>query len=129
MKRCPDCHTHDLSKFGPDRSRRDGYTVYCRACASRRTRLWRHSAAGQASYAFSRVQYAAQYRAREAVKYALRTGALVRPARCQQCGAPGKPHAHHASYAPDQWLVVQWLCRACHRRADTPPLDPSGTFS
>ena len=51
-------------------------------------------------------------RAREAVKYALRTGKLVRPARCERCKRKCKPEAHHHDYAKK--LDVEWICPTCH---------------
>lgn len=57
-------------------------------------------------------------RAREAVRQALARGELVRE-RCQ-LGDPGclewPVEAHHTSYAPEDWLKVVWVCKACHGR-------------
>lgn len=51
-------------------------------------------------------------RAREAVKYAVRVGKLIRPGHCERCKKPCKPHAHHPDYTKP--LDVEWLCRDCH---------------
>ena len=64
-------------------------------------------------------------RARRKVRDALVSGLLVRPTRCERCGAaPEKAsdgratiHAHHHDYS--QPLNVEWLCPKCHR-AETP---------
>jgi hypothetical protein len=57
--------------------------------------------------------------AADAVRYALRTGRLVRPEACSHCGAVGKITAHHhLGYAVEHRLHVQWLCVPCHRKAD-----------
>ncbi len=69
----------------------------------------------------------------KAVQRALRTGQLVRPYVCQQCGqvesqllerrAPRRydvilPSAHHHhGYGGDHALDVIWLCHLCHNRA------------
>lgn len=38
---------------------------------------------------------------------------LIDPATtCQDCGAVGPTHGHHADYS--QPLAVEWLCRRCH---------------
>ena len=51
--------------------------------------------------------------AREAVKRALRSGQLVRPEACDDCGSTvEQPQAHHPDYS--QPLAVEWLCRDCH---------------
>lgn len=53
-------------------------------------------------------------RANHAVEYALKSGKLVKPKRCEKCGKERPLQGHHPSYAETQWLVVQWLCQACH---------------
>lgn len=62
-----------------------------------------------------------QCRAQGAVKYALKTGRLVRPDTCSRCGKKPKPRtdglptiqAHHEDHTKK--LDVQWLCFKCHR--------------
>lgn len=54
--------------------------------------------------------------ARKKVERALRSGALVRPDRCDHCGKVGKVEGHHDDHARP--LEVMWLCRPCHRRRD-----------
>src|SRR4030095_15008714 len=41
-------------------------------------------------------------------------GHLVRPSVCTACGAVTKIEAHHPDYS--KALVVDWLCRDCHRK-------------
>jgi hypothetical protein len=82
-------------------------------------------------------QRRAQYRAWHAVKYALTTGKLVRPAKCSHCGKwPGKNKRgrskieahHHKGYDRAHQLDVVWLCSRCHRNAeDLRPLNPNST--
>ena len=56
-----------------------------------------------------------QPKAMQAVKYALRSGRLTRPAQCAQCRRRCKPQAHHfLGYAKEHRLTVEWLCRTCH---------------
>ena len=55
-----------------------------------------------------------QERVRAAVRYAVRTGRLVRPERCPDCGRTCKVQAHHADYSAP--LEVEWLCPSCHKR-------------
>ena len=45
---------------------------------------------------------------------AIRDNVISRPDCCEYCGKECKPQAHHSSYAEDMWLVVTWLCTACH---------------
>jgi len=55
-------------------------------------------------------------RARSAVRYALKTGKLVRPDQCVRCGIKAKRiEGHHEDYAKK--LDVLWLCNTCHHIA------------
>lgn len=45
---------------------------------------------------------------------ALRTGKIVRPSKCCQCGKGCKPEAHHYDY--NKPFDVMWVCAACHSR-------------
>ena len=54
---------------------------------------------------------------------AIRSGALVRPSGCQQCGSPPTRaqslHGHHyLGYAPEHALTVQWLSNAIGKQTD-----------
>jgi hypothetical protein len=46
------------------------------------------------------------------VSWAIISGKLSRPDRCDDCGQRAKLHAHHEDYAKP--LEVQWLCPGCH---------------
>lgn len=50
-----------------------------------------------------------------AVGRAVARGDLVRPSVCSRCGKVCFPDGHHHSYAREDWLSVEWLCRSCHR--------------
>lgn len=63
-----------------------------------------------------RVEEPERFRARAAVAYAIKTGRIVRPDRCERCGEHGRVTAHHHSYARCNRLNVEWLCHRCHRR-------------
>lgn len=52
-------------------------------------------------------------KARLAVAYAVRSGALVRASRCERCLVECKTHGHHSDYSKP--LLVRWLCASCHR--------------
>lgn len=55
--------------------------------------------------------------ARKAVEYAVSQGQLVRPETCEWCGVSGRViDGHHPSYAREDRLKVNWICRSCHRR-------------
>lgn len=71
-----------------------------------------HAAANTAAWRARRPEVV---RAHSAVARAKRSGRLVVPAACSDCGAPhGRLHAHHADYSRP--LDVTWLCPACHAK-------------
>ena len=53
-----------------------------------------------------------EYRARQAVARACKSGKLSRPGLCSECGGACKPHGHHEDYSKP--LEVVWLCQGCH---------------
>lgn len=58
-------------------------------------------------------------KANHAVDYAITQGLISRARFCSRCGSPDNIEAHHRSYEPQHWLVVEWLCRkVCHPQAD-----------
>jgi hypothetical protein len=64
------------------------------------------------------------HKAQQAVQYALKTGKLTKPDRCQNldCQKQGKVEAAHEDYS--QPLLVKWLCTSCHRKWDR--MQPKG---
>lgn len=93
---------------------------------------------------FARGGARADHYAHHVVENALRSGALVRPERCEACGqkpetlANGKNaiQAHHDDY--NYPMRVRWLCKPCHfrwhrrhvaipRREDAPPIERKKT--
>lgn len=72
--------------------------------------------------------------AQRIVEYAIKAGVLVNPQVCSKCGATApekRIEAHHDDYAKP--LEVEWMCTACHRRADAARraaegLEPYGNY-
>lgn len=72
----------------------------------------------QYPYRYKLVQkqrYPVRVSARKAVYEAVKAGKILRPLNCSSCLQTCVPHAHHHDYGRP--LDVQWLCRACHRKA------------
>lgn len=57
-------------------------------------------------------KYPERHAAHAAVKRAVDKGTLVKPTRCESCGAKRELHGHHDDY--NKPLDVQWLCVSCH---------------
>ena len=70
----------------------------------------RHRICGENYY----NRFPERIRAQSKVSNAIRDNVISRPDYCEYCGKECKPQAHHSSYAEDMWLVVTWLCTACH---------------
>jgi len=49
-----------------------------------------------------------------AVRSSIKSGALIRPEKCEKCGEGGRIEGHHEDYTKP--LSVQWLCPSCHRK-------------
>lgn len=51
-------------------------------------------------------------RARQKVRYAVWSGKLQKPERCEACSSVARLHGHHDDY--EKPLDVRWLCAGCH---------------
>ncbi len=98
------------------------YDVLCRSCGAVVHGAWTSTIRCKPC---AKKRAYRNWRARYAVKKALDTGRLVRPASCQSCAKECKPHAHHfAGYKVRHRLDVVWLCARCHRWAHFRKGDP-----
>jgi hypothetical protein len=128
MKTCPCCKIEkEPYQFNNNRRRKDGLSDWCKLCnAAERSRRYA-TKEGRASKNKSVIEFTKRnylknidkHRARDAVKYALRTGRLTRPDSCGTCGSDCKPQGHHVDY--EAQLDVQWLCAPCHTNAHHVP--------
>lgn len=126
-KRCSACkELKSLDDFGQNRSTKDGKNHRCRPCA-RKLRGSDPVGHAEANYRY-RQRYperarekARRYRernrdkirARDRLNYAVKSGAMIRPDACEDCGVTDRPiEAHHRDYSKP--LEVRWLCDRCH---------------
>lgn len=59
-----------------------------------------------------RKNHSEKCKAHNIVDYAISTGKLIRPTKCERCNKDCKPQAHHYDYSKP--LDVIWLCTSCH---------------
>lgn len=59
------------------------------------------------------IRHPEALKAIQEVAYALKTGKLVKPKECSQCGREVRLSAHHEDYSNP--LKVVWLCSSCHK--------------
>lgn len=56
-------------------------------------------------------------RAQNAVHDAVRSGKLIKPSSCSECGGEFRIQAHHHhGYEREHLLDVVWLCDSCHKK-------------
>ncbi len=56
----------------------------------------------------------AKIKARNKLRYAVKTGKVVKPDICEKCFEKCAPEAHHEDYS--QALIVIWVCAYCHKK-------------
>jgi hypothetical protein len=56
----------------------------------------------------------AKERARANLFYAVSTGKIKNPCKCERCGKEGYTEAHHEDYSKP--LDINWLCDSCHKK-------------
>jgi hypothetical protein len=94
----------------------------CKACHAKRSRAKKYDSSHRTKRwrAKNREHYRTVRAARDAVRYALRTGRLQKPKECQGCGISGQRlEGHHFNgYTHENRLMVWWLCPLCHARLE-----------
>lgn len=133
QRTCESCGLSFLA-LASDVRRGRGVRFCSRSCHSRANALRRHAAThqrgernpnwrgGRSSRPYdSYVKHfksanPEKARAHQIVAAAIRSGRLIRPAACSECSRSCRAEAHHEDYSRP--LVVRWLCKGCHRRAD-----------
>lgn len=129
LKRCFKCgEAKPYSEFYRHSGMADGHLGKCKECAksdvkARRVENGEHVRAydrkrgnrqtpeDQRRY---RNKHPDRVRAERKVRWAVKTGVLVRAKHCSECGSSENIHGHHDDYSKP--LLVRWLCALCHRR-------------
>jgi hypothetical protein len=120
-KACVDASMRSWRARNPDRHR--SYVAAYAAKHPERVKAsyerWkkRHPDRAKEKFAAWVARYPEHAKARLAYMNALRSGKLVRPSRCSECGAEAKRiEGHHDDYSRP--LEIRWLCKRCHVKAD-----------
>lgn len=135
-KRCPGCmEILDRSQFYSDKHAVDGLASACKKCGRARRnkyasthresiRQWHrdHYRGNRESEDRNHEKYkkSEKGRARGRLAMAVYRGTIVKPDRCEECGASTekqKLHGHHEDYT--KVFDVKWLCAQCHGRVHT----------
>lgn len=145
-KRCIGCgQVKALDLFYRNKKAKDGRTSRCKPCTLVKKREWaaanrhkdkeysrryraRNPGLKREQRRRERQETPEKYSARQALRYALKTGRVVRPDACEDCGKKCKPQAHHPDYS--RKLDVRWLCQPCHaaehkREAEAEAAEPA----
>ena len=59
------------------------------------------------------LNHPVEFNAHRKVNYAIRTGELIKPEKCEMCGEVKRLCGHHEDYSKP--LDVKWLCYSCHK--------------
>ena len=129
-KRCSKCKEIKLlSEFHKDQTKKDFHRPDCKVCNLKRGREYFQTEQGKASrirYCQSEkkkatkkrfcIRHPEQWKAENALNYAVRTGKLPRPDSLQRhyCDLQAKEYHHYLGYASKYWLDVIPVCIKCH---------------
>lgn len=98
-----------------------GITQYsrCRDCNSTLQKDKYHSDPKRyARYVYKSInKHPQKQAARAKVAHAVKTGKLIKPKHCEECGGT-KPRIEGAHIDYERPLDVKWLCTPCHRAFD-----------
>tara|TARA_R110002153_G_scaffold218217_1_gene370665 strand:- start:331 stop:1233 length:903 start_codon:yes stop_codon:yes gene_type:complete len=117
-KKCTKCkNVLGIWSFSKNHLAPGGYSARCKECVKE----YRNSDKGVEAYrrarAKEREDHPRERAARSAVYNATKSGKLVRPEVCSECGVtPDKIYGHHWSYEVENQLDVVWCCNGCHRK-------------
>lgn len=118
-KACTKCGRElPLTEFHADKRRKHGVGSECRDCKRqyRQENKDRLLVAQYERRRRKRKQLTPKRKVWNAVYYAVRTGKIERPDRCEVCGELANTQAHHEDYS--QPLDVVWVCQWCHVQRD-----------
>lgn len=120
-KTCLKCkNIKDISQFHNDKSRRDGFYMYCKKCNNESRKIKYYKEKSTETYLRRKLISTTKQKAEYPVKAKARRLAYnnknkIRKASCEWCEAEGKLQMHHPDY--NKPLDVLTLCVPCHVKA------------
>jgi len=118
LKLCRSCNEKkQRSEYTPYKRAADGLYYDCKKCERERNRKrFRVNRTYKPSPTRVKTDLdRMKDRANDAVRFAIRSGKLKRPKKCERCLVDCIPQGHHhKGYQPKYKLDVIWLCRPCH---------------
>ena len=112
LNKCKDCAKNDASEFLRRKvATPDGLEAERARGREKYRRLYRVGP----NWTSPPATRAQRIRASSVLARAVRSGKILRPRRCEDCGViPKRIHGHHEDY--NKPLAVIWVCSMCHRR-------------
>jgi len=108
-----------LSEFTSSPGRRLGVNLSrCKSCSAKINRIAYASNPDKFRDSANKYDTAniEKRRAWRMINYRVKTGEIVKPSKCEDCGKKCNPDGHHKlGYEGANALVVSWLCRQCHK--------------
>ena len=119
MKKCSRCKQVKSSRdFYLIKAQHDSLSNNCRSCHREFVRQYARTEKGKLNdnnkYQRMKSKYPEKFSARWKLKYAVRSGKIVRPDECDVCHRAGIPDGHHKDYSKP--FEVDWLCGMCHKQ-------------
>lgn len=123
-KRCSRCkkyylpnevRSHKQAGWKPEHGDKKWMQHLCRKCGREKQVLWRKGTGKNCEAESSRRAYKKfkhKWVARAKVRYAVQTGKIIKPKKCEVCEKVKLLQGHHENY--DEPLNIIWLCSGCH---------------
>lgn len=126
--KCPRCEKSYPAKLVSvwKQTNNNGNGFICRNCAREKRREYRLTERGrEVERLASRrayIKHKEKWMARAKVRYAVKTGLIIKPKICSSCLKKLPLQGHHEDYSKP--LEIVWLCFGCHADADRKLLTP-----
>lgn len=117
-KYCPTCkETKSITEYYKSKQTPDNLCGVCMLCHRDASKKYEKSEKGRIT-ALRKAKrmhrkFPEKMRAREKLRYAVYSGKIARPEKCDNCSKSCIPDGHHEDYSEP--YTVDWLCDPCHK--------------